>query len=296
MLIITLTLTPYNQELAEILVAELSQIGFDSFQTEDPLLKGFIPESDFVEPHLKVILDGYRNGDGSALSYTVERLPETNWNALWEEHFKPVLIPLGKGCSIWPAGRKHALAPRPAVAYPLVLDPDMSFGTGHHPTTRLMIEALLRLEAAKEIKGRRVLDFGCGTGILAILAAKMGASTPVHALDNSARAKEACLDNARRNRVPHKLYTVCGDGAFIQAQRYDIILANINRNLLVDEMGTFARALDTQTPHATGPGHLFLSGFFPQDVPILLQAAKAYGFTKKEERHRQGWAMLHLTK
>ncbi len=283
---IAITFTPFSDEWADIVTAQLSDLEYESFQSEDPVLKCFIPADRYVESHLKLVLDGLRSPNAPTFSFTKEFIAETNWNAVWESEWRPVCIRTGKGCRI-----SNRRTPRqgPYPAYRLVMEPDMTFGTGHHPTTRMMISELLKLEQAHGIKGRRVMDLGCGTGILAILAAKMGAQPPVHAVDILPRAKAACDHNARRNRVPHKLHTLTGDASCILPARYDLILANIHRNVLVDEMDVFYRGLALQ-------GHLLLSGFFTDDIPFVTEAALRCGFKRTHRATRDGWAILHFIK
>ena len=132
----------------------------------------------------------------------------------------------------------------------------MAFGTGHHQTTTLIIKTMLAHE--KAIRGLQVLDMGCGTGILSILAAKMKAAVPVHAIDIDPVAVRSARENARRNRVPDRIHTLCGDASLIQAGKYDLILANINRNIILEDLSTYARGMK--------PGALLItSGFYEED-------------------------------
>jgi ribosomal protein L11 methyltransferase len=152
----------------------------------------------------------------------------------------------------------------------------------------MMIEQLL--EYRKLLKGKALLDMGCGTGILAIVAAKLGAAIPVHAVDIDPRCCRSTVANARRNRVPHKLVTVCGDASVLIRGQYDYVLANINRNILLADMGSYVRALKPQG------GCLFLSGFYTADIPLLLEKAASLGLKEQARRTRDDWALLVLVK
>lgn len=277
MLQINLSIDPFDEGTADILAAELDGMQYQGFQYDNPVLKAFVSEEDFVEPHLRVVLDSYRHL-GPRLSYSVEKLPEKNWNEAWEKQFEPIVI----GCCTLKAPFHKD---QPKTRYNIVLDPNMSFGTGHHPTTYMMIETLLSLP----VKGMRVMDLGSGTGVLAILAAKMGAKPHVHAVDNSRRAADTTWANTLQNRLGKKIYVLYGDAAAIQPARYDLILANIHKNILIQEMETFAKGLDAG-------GHLLLSGFFEAELPTLLAAARAAGLQAVAQKTREGWALLHCRK
>ena len=272
---------PFSEERAEIVEAEIADLGFDSFTVEEPFLNAFIPKEQFSEPNLKTLLSAF-DGAEFNLSHTVELVKEQNWNAAWESDFEPVVV----GGEVTVKATYHQDLPK--TRYNIVIDPQMSFGSGHHQTTTMMIEQLLA--DRKALKNKAVLDMGCGTGILAITAAKLGAAVPVHAVDIDPRCCRSTLANARRNRVPHKLITVCGDASVLIRGQYDFILANINRNILVADMSSYVRALKPQG------GTLFLSGFYTADIPILLEAAAGHGLVETARRTRDDWALLVLKK
>ena len=272
---------PFSEERAEIVEAEISDLGFDSFTVEEPLLNAFIPKEQFSEPNLKTILSAFDNAD-FRISHTIELVKEQNWNAAWESDFQPVVV----GGEVTVKATYHKNLPR--TRYNIVIDPQMSFGSGHHQTTTMMIEQLL--EERKALRGKAVLDMGCGTGILAILAAKLGASVPVHAVDIDPLCYRSTLANARRNRVPHKLITVLGDASVLIRGQYDYILANINRNILLADMASYVRALKPQG------GRIFLSGFYTADIPMLLEKAASLGLAEASRRSREDWALLVLKK
>ena len=272
---------PFSEERAEIVEAEIADLGFDSFTVEEPLLNAFIPLERFSEPNLKTLLSGFDAAE-FRLSHTVELVKEQNWNAAWESDFEPVVVD----------GQVTVRAPYhkdlPRTRLNIVIDPQMSFGSGHHQTTTMMVEQLLA--EGKALKGKAVLDMGCGTGILAITAAKLGAAVPVHAVDIDPTCVRSTKANARRNRIPHKLVTVLGDASVLIRGQYDYVLANINRNILLADMGSYVRALKPQG------GSLLLSGFFAADIPMLLEAAARFGLAETGRRTRDEWALLVLRK
>jgi len=272
---------PFSEERAEIVEAEIADLGFDSFTVEEPFLNAFIPKDQFSEPNLKTLLSAF-NGADFRLSHTVELVKEQNWNAAWESDFEPVVV----GGEVTVKAVYHRDLPR--TRYNIVIDPQMSFGSGHHQTTTMMIEQLL--EERKSLKGKAVLDMGCGTGILAIVAAKLGATVPVHAVDIDPRCVVSTRANARRNRIPHKLIAVCGDAAVLIRGQYDYVLANINRNILLADMASYVRALKPQG------GRIFLSGFYTADIPMLLEKGAELGLTEVSRRSLEDWALLVLKK
>ncbi|MBR0501186.1 MAG: 50S ribosomal protein L11 methyltransferase [Bacteroidales bacterium] len=270
---------PFSEEWAEIVEAGIVDLGFDSFTVEDPFLNAYIPKDLFSEPNLKTVLSGF-TGFGFKLSHTVELVREQNWNAVWESDFEPVVV----GGEVTVRATYHKDLPKTRIN--VVIDPQMSFGSGHHQTTTMMIEQLLVMR--RKLKGKAVLDMGCGTGILAIVAAKLGASVPVHAVDIDPRCCRSTIANARRNRVPHKIITVCGDASVLIRGQYDCVLANINRNILLSDMGSYVRALKPQG------GYILLSGFYTADIPMLLEAAGKLGLSEVSRRERDDWALLAL--
>ncbi|MDD2263219.1 MAG: 50S ribosomal protein L11 methyltransferase [Bacteroidales bacterium] len=282
---VSINIEPYKEETEGILTAELAEIGYNGFLTEPPVLTAYVTAEDFNESHLKLILGTY----GFSF-YSKEFVPEKNWNTDWESRFDPVTVNAGKGCNIRAPGRDSMIAVWPETKWRLVIQPESSFGTGHHPTTYMMLETLLELEESGFIKNTPVLDLGCGTGVLAILSAKMGAAVPVHALDTDRRAVHSCRENARRNRIPHKIIVKHGDASLIQRNRYGLILANIHKNILADEMDTLSNGL------TSGGGRLLLSGFYTADVPELTGVANRNGLVLIERKENEEWVLLHLAK
>ena len=272
---------PFREEWAEMVEAEIVDLGFDSFMVDEPFLHAYIPKEQFSERNLKTMLSAFDSAE-YRVTHTVELVKEQNWNAVWESDFEPVVV----GEEVTVKAKYHKDLPK--TRYNIVIDPQMSFGSGHHQTTTMMIEQLL--EDRKALKGKAVLDMGCGTGILAIVAAKLGAAVPVHAVDIDPRCVVSTRANARRNRIPHKLVAVCGDASVLIRGQYDFVLANINRNILLADMASYVRALKPQG------GTIFLSGFYQADIPMLLAEGARLGLHETARRTRDDWALLVLKK
>ena len=263
-----------DDEQAEILTAELADFPFESFETGDGVLKAYIPA---------VRLSGCKDDVDALLArcgiegrYAVIRTQ--NWNAAWESDFPPVDV----------EGRLRIRAPfhdpAPAGEMEAVVLPRMSFGTGHHATTWLMSRAVLGLGVA----GRTGLDMGSGTGVLAIVAAKCGAAH-VDAVDIDDWADGNCRENVSMNGVADRVEPMLGDVGRIAGRRYDFILANINRNILVADMPAYAAAL------APG-GDLVMSGFLEADTAAVTQAAAKLGMETVAAETREGWMMIRVKK
>ncbi len=264
-----------SDDIVDILVAELAELGYDSFNTEGSELLAYIPEASFVESDVRVVLSKYLPADGFKLSW--ESMPDKNWNEVWESNFEPIVI--DDRCSI----RAPFHTNLPKTTFEIVIEPKMSFGTGHHATTHQMVEFVLD----NEFKGLRVLDMGCGTGILAILAAMKGASH-VLAIDNDDWAFENAEENVARN-APGKVDVKLGDAGLLGGEYFDVILANINRNILLADMESYVDVL-------VSGGLLFLSGILIEDIPVIINCAVGLGLTPLEQKDRKGWVALSFKK
>lgn len=273
---VSIEITPFQDEFAEIVTAEISDLGFESYLTEEPYLKAYIPRDQFNEPHLKTVLSLIPQTEFT-VRYSLSLIPERNWNALWESSFEPVVID-GK-CTVKASFHKGL----PRTKYTIVIDPKMAFGTGHHQTTTLIIRSMLVHE--KDIRGIQVLDMGCGTGILSILAAKMKAAVPVHAIDIDPVAVRSARENALRNRTGDRIRTLCGDASLIQAGKYDLILANINRNIILEDLSTYTRGLRPG-------GRLICSGFYEEDCAMIEAEAQRQGLEPESSDSLERWATL----
>lgn len=276
---VQIEITPFSEDFSDIVVAQIEELGFESYVTEAPYLKAYIPVEQFSERNLKLLLSGI-DRDLFELSYTTNYIKEQNWNAVWEASFEPIVI--GK-CTV----KAHFHKGLPRTKYTITITPKMAFGTGHHQTTSLMMEVMQKEE--KYIRDHKVLDMGCGTGILAILAAKMESATPVHAIDIDPTAVFSVRENAWKNRVHEKIDSRCGDASLIQAGKYDIILANINRNILLQDMGTYTRGL-------LPGGVLVISGFYTQDLQMLTEEASRCGLEYEYHLEKENWVAAKFTK
>lgn len=264
-----------DTELSDILVAELAEYPFESFVQEPASLTAYIPAGSLsaCRPAVEALLDRY-----GARERRFVLSGERDWNAAWEAGFTPVDV----------EGRIHIRAPHhdpaPEGVTEVIVLPRMAFGTGHHATTCLMAG----LTADMGVAGRRGLDLGSGTGVLAILAVKCGAAH-VDAVDTDEWAERNCRENAAANGVADRVESLLGDVGRVEGRRYGFVLANINRNVLVACMPAMAETL-------VSGGLLALSGFLEQDVPLVVGKSVEAGLTHRETRVREGWAALLLTR
>ena len=314
---VTFSIEPFSIENAEIVEAIVVDCGFESFVTEDEALKGYIPIDDYsaeIPRRLKILLGDfcdraqsprYSSGatdaaSGFTVSFQTNYIKEQNWNLPWEEQFSPIVV--DGLCTVKADFHKDLKRTK----YNITIKPNMAFGTGHHQTTTLMMRTLLKLagvessgtaeskgsvgsQGCNALKGKQVLDMGTGTGILAILAAKLGALRPVHAIDVDVTAVNSAKENLWKNRLHKAVIVLYGDASLIQAGKYDIILANINRNILMEDLSTYQRGLR--------PGGLVvMSGFFGEDIPMLVERGAELGLTKVYSELLENWGLLILGK
>ena len=262
---------PCNDELAEILIAELADYPFDSFATEPDLLKAYIPQEKMGDCYDRVEALLARYGVGEHRYIVIEA---QNWNALWESNFPPVEV------DELVAIRAPFHEPYPHFRFDVVITPKMSFGTGHHATTYLMSRAV----ASRDFTGKRVLDMGSGTGVLAIIAAMCNAES-VDAVDIDEWAYENCVENCAENGVAEKVTAHLGDVSTIRGKRYDAILANINRNILLGDMPHYVEALNEG-------GELIMSGILEGDIEVIRARAEELGLTYKGCDLKDGWVAV----
>ena len=261
---------------ADLFVAFLAENGFDSFENWEEGIEAYIPSEDFSEDELVEKITNFPYQGVELLS--VNAIPDQNWNEEWEKNFfSPIVI--GDECVIHSSFHKAV----PQVQYDIQINPKMAFGTGHHATTSLIIAALLEAE----LRGKSLLDMGCGTAVLAILAAMRGAA-PITAID----IDTWCVENAKENSQINKIENIdirLGDARLLKGMHFDVILANINRNILLTDMKTYASCLNEQ-------GELYLSGFYTEDIPILEAEALKHGLKTLEYKEKNNWAMMRLVK
>ncbi len=273
---VSVRLEPFSEATAEMLMADLAELPYDSFVTEEPFLKAYIPLSEYRAGELKVVLSGYPE----AADFKAVPIQGQNWNKEWEQRFEPIVV---DGTVTVKAGFNKDV---PRTRFNIWIDPEMAFGTGSHHTTYMMMQQMLRIEPS--IRGHVVLDMGCGTAILGILAAKMGAKR-VFAVDIDAVAARSAWGNARWNRVGTRVETACGDASLLQMGSYDVILANIHRNILLEDLPTYVRSLRRG-------GKLLMSGFYEADIPALRGRGESLGLTFTGSFLREEWACIAFSK
>ena len=273
---VSVKLDPFSEEMAEILTAELSDLPFDSFVTEEPFLKCYIQKEAYQPSDVKVVLSGYP----AAAGFSAVLVQGQNWNKTWESEFQPIVV----DGTVTIKAKFNTNVPR--TRFNIWIDPRMAFGTGYHHTTFMMMQRMLGLE--EYIRGRSVVDMGCGTAILAILAAKMRARK-VFAVDIDAVAARSAWGNCRWNRVGTRVETACGDASLLQMGTYDVLLANIHRNIILQDLPTYVRSLKRG-------GHILLSGFYEADVPAIRSAAEALGLEYVGQSAREDWACVEFRK
>lgn len=257
---------------AEILIAELGLFGFESFVETETGLLAYIPS----EEHSEDVINDIQilKSDEFIVEYSVKTIEQTNWNEEWEKNFTPINVD----------NKVYVRAPfhdASTMDYEIVIEPKMSFGTGHHETTHMMIQHLLDLD----LTHKSVLDMGCGTGILAIFAAMKNAR-PIDAID----IDEWCVENTNENIEKNNcefISVFLGDAHLLKNQKYDIIIANINRNILLQDLPAYKRCLNNN-------GILLLSGFYTEDEPLLQSKAKELGFEFLKKFERNNWLSLRF--
>lgn len=265
------TLTP-PQPWSDVLMAQLGSMGFESFIETEVGFKGYIPRQ--LENRSAIEGLDLMDHDLVHIAFAKAELPATNWNQEWEQNFKKITV----------AGRCVVRAPfhnQEDTEYDIVITPKMSFGTGHHQTTYMMLEMLLQ----EAVAGKSVLDMGCGTGVLAILAAKRNAAL-VHAIDYDEWCYRNALENVATNKV--QVQVELGASDLLIGRSYDLILANINRNVLLKDIPLYADCL-------TKMGVLLLSGFYACDLDLVLQVCKESGLVYDLHQETDEWVALKVT-
>jgi len=260
------------EENGDILVAELAELGFDGFENTDTGLKAYLPDKYFNENAIRELIIKYAFIE----DYLVVRLPEINWNSKWEASYEPITFE--DQCIIMAPFHKQ----NPRFLYHVIVEPKMAFGTGHHDTTYLMVKHLLD----EDLNFCSVLDMGCGTGVLSILAELKGAK-PVWAIDNDEWAFNNTVNNCLLNTSEHVSVRL-GNAKNIPDRKFNFILANINKNILKDDLSIYVKHLENN-------GKLLLSGFFEVDVPEMKAAAEKEGLRMLLSEVKNEWALLKFS-
>lgn len=267
---------PFEEFMADILAAELAEIGFDSFVPGENGMQAFIPENKFDESSLKQLIADYPIE--VAVSYEIITVASKNWNEEWEKHyFEPIVI--GDECVIHSSFHKNV----PEARYDIIIDPKMAFGTGHHETTSLVIGEILKMD----LSNKKVLDMGCGTAVLAILAAMRGA-TELLAIDIDNWCTENSLENIALNNVSG-IEVKLGGAELLEGLHFDIILANINRNILLADIEKYAACLSSG-------GKLFMSGFYKADIPVIEAEVNRNELELIDFNEKNNWVVVKTIK
>ena len=260
---------------ADILVARLNEIEFESYCEDENGLRAYVQTHLLDENAVKEIINEVAKL--CKLSSTTTKVNQENWNEKWENNFEPVHI--NDKCVI----RAHFHAAFTDIKHEIIITPKMSFGTGHHETTSLVMNEMFGINFVD----KSVLDMGSGTGVLAILAAKLG-STSIIGIDFDEWAYENSVENSQINAIS-TINFMHGDANLIAGATFDIILANINRNIILQDIAIYVKAMNTNS-------EIIFSGFLKQDIPLILEKSKQLGLDLVASKHKNKWQMLHLKK
>tara|TARA_Y100000385_G_C13106790_1_gene648468 strand:- start:601 stop:1440 length:840 start_codon:yes stop_codon:yes gene_type:complete len=254
----------------EILIAELGYVGFESFVETPKGVTAYIQKNEF----LSTMLDDIQilKNDSFSIRYKFEDIEQVNWNTKWEENFHPILV--DNRCAV-----RAPFHSKSSAQYDIIIEPKMSFGTGHHETTHMMIQFILD----SDIQNKTVLDMGCGTGVLAILA-EMKEASNIEAIDIDEWCYLNSIENIERNSC-HNIKVLKGDASILKAKKFDIIFANINRNILIKDIPIYASCLNPN-------GLLFLSGFYKNDIPMIQDVCADYSLNLEAQISKNDWVAL----
>ena len=271
---VTFTTSPCNETVNDVVSALAGEIGFESFVEWENGVQAYIQQSLFDEEALKSMVADFPLPD-TTVEYTVVEAEDKDWNEEWEKNFfQPIVI--GDRCCIHSTFHKDT----PQTEYEILINPQMAFGTGHHETTSSIISELLEAD----LQGKSVLDMGCGTSILAILASMRGAD-PITAID----IDDWCVNNSRDNIELNGINNITvewGDANLLKGRApFDVIIANINRNILLADMAQYAACMHSGS-------ELFMSGFYVQDIPVIQEKAESLGMEFIHHREKNNWAAV----
>ena len=271
---VTFTTTPCNETVNDVVSALAGEIGFESFVEWENGVQAYVQQSLFDQEALKEMVENFPLPD-TEISYEIKEAEDKDWNEEWEKNFfQPIVI--GDRCCIHSTFHNDT----PQTEYEILINPQMAFGTGHHETTSSIICELLDAD----LEGKSVLDMGCGTSILAILASMRGANT-VTAIDIDDWCVNNSCDNIELNNI-HNIKVELGDAALLEGREpFDVIIANINRNILLADMDRYAACMHQGS-------ELFMSGFYVQDIPAIREKAESLGMTFVHHREKNNWAAV----
>ena len=258
------------QPTSDILIAELGEAGFESFVEETDGILAYIQKIDWKHSILDDV--GILKNKGFEITYKHKEIEQENWNATWETNFKPIQV--ADSCVV-----RAPFHEKPMVDFDIIIEPKMSFGTGHHETTFMMLQHIL----AHDFKDVSVLDMGCGTGVLAILAAMKG-SKKIDAIDIDNWCYQNSMENVERNYCDN-INVYEGDVSLIADRKYDVIIANINRNILLADIPKYAKSLNEN-------GILFLSGFYAEDIKIISGKCLEVALKFEKKLEKNNWVAV----
>ncbi|GAB1450330.1 50S ribosomal protein L11 methyltransferase [Draconibacterium sp.] len=273
---ITIEITPFEEWLRDVLVAQLGEIGFDSFLETESGTEAFVPVNSFNEADMEFVLDSFQ--DDFMFSTKKELIKSRNWNEEWEKnYFKPLVI--SDECVV----RAPFHPEFPKAKYEIVIEPNMAFGTGNHETTSMMMETILE----NDMENKNVLDMGCGTGILGILASMKGAKK-VTAIDIDEWSFNGSNENAALNNIKNMVVKQ-GDAGLLVAETFDIILANIHKNILLSDIAAYCNVLNLG-------GLLVMSGFYTEDIQDIKSKAESLGLKDIGFKTKNNWVAYSFQK
>ncbi len=274
---VTFKTTPCTSIVNDVLCAFLGEIGYESFVEDEHGIKGYVQQPVYDEAALNKAIASIPL-ENIVISYAAELMEDKDWNEEWEKNFfQPIII--GNRCVIHSSFHKNV----PKAEYDIVINPQMAFGTGHHETTTLILEELLNAN----LKDKSLLDMGCGTSILAILAAMRGAK-PITAIDIDTWCINNSKENILLNQIDHNITVELGDASSLKGRTpFDVIIANINRNILLRDMSRYTACMHKNS-------EIYMSGFYVTDIPLLAQEADNLGLKLIHQKEKNNWAVVQF--
>ena len=260
----------------EMLTYQLGEVGFEMFEDTPQGFKAYIQTANFNNDAVLEIIEGIKELN-CEVSYTIQDIPWQNWNAEWEKNYQPEII----GNKIYVRAEFHEA--NPSYPHEIIVQPRMAFGTGHHPTTSQVMEAMLDID----FKNKSLLDMGCGTGILAILGMQLGASS-AYAIDYDPNSVDNSIENAQRNGYP-QIEVALGSSELLEGKSYDIILANINRNIILNDLDKYVASLNAG-------GLLITSGYYTSDLSVIKNKAAEYHIDYLQHTSQNDWCCASFKK